>query len=100
MDEKKSITVGVHVEMADVEAAIEKVERLNRLLREAKSLINELASRGASSVIITPTSVYTTVGSGSSGCIGGWQTGADPSNLRGGQSTGKPTFPENLQGQI
>lgn len=47
MKKRKSIKMKIKpkVDMADVDEAVEKVKELNRLLKEANSLTDELASK-------------------------------------------------------
>lgn len=45
-DKTKTIKQKVHVDMKEVKKAEKKLKRLRRLLKEANSLADELASRG------------------------------------------------------
>lgn len=42
---KPDVMLTAHIDLTEVDRATEKVERLNELLKEARSLAGELASR-------------------------------------------------------
>ena len=44
---KNILTKKVRIDMTEVDMAIKKVKRLRKLLKEANSLANELASKGS-----------------------------------------------------
>ncbi|WP_156768837.1 hypothetical protein [Pediococcus claussenii] len=43
MEEKETITIPLSIDTTELDTAIKKVERLNDALKEANSLMNELA---------------------------------------------------------
>jgi len=45
MDDTQKIVVGAHIDQTEIDEVLDKAERIRDLIKEANSLVGELASR-------------------------------------------------------